>query len=178
MAALAMAVEARDSYSRGHLDRVGNISVHVAQHMGLPPLEVGYLRDAAKIHDVGKIGVPDDILSKPSPLTEQEWKMMKRHPEIGEGIIKQWTSLKPLGDIIRHHHEKLDGTGYPDGLKGDEITLPVRILAISDIYDALTTDRPYRKAMSYEQALETMRGMENKIDQKVVDALIVVIPKL
>ncbi|NTV30264.1 MAG: HD domain-containing protein [Candidatus Omnitrophica bacterium] len=177
LAALAMAVEAKDSYSRGHLDRVGNLSVRIAQHMGMAPLEVGYLRDAAKIHDVGKIGVTDDVLTKPSQLNDQEWAMMKRHPEIGESIIKPITSLQPLCDIVRHHHEKLDGSGYPDGLKDADIKLPVRILAIADIYDALTTNRPYRGAMSHDDAVRVMRDMAGKIDQKVVDALLEIVNK-
>jgi HD-GYP domain-containing protein (c-di-GMP phosphodiesterase class II) len=177
LAALAMAVEAKDPYSRGHLDRVGNLSVRIAQHVGMPPQEVGHLRDAARIHDVGKIGVTDEVLSKPAPLTDQEWTMMKRHPEIGEGIIKPITSLAPLCDIMRHHHEKLDGSGYPDGLKGDEIKLPARILAIADIYDALTTDRPYRKAMPHEQAITCMREMGEKVDQKIIDALLEIVQK-
>ncbi len=177
LAALAMAVEAKDAYSRGHLDRVGNLAVGIAQHMGMPPHEVGYLRDAARIHDVGKIGVTDDVLAKPAPLSPQEWVMMKRHPEIGESIIKPITSLHPLCDIVRHHHEKLDGSGYPDGLKDEQIALPVRILAVADIYDALTTDRPYRKAMVHPEAVNVMRGMVGKIDQKVVDALLEILAK-
>lgn len=177
LAALAMAVEAKDSYSRGHLDRVGGFAVAIAQHIGMPPFEVGFLRDAARIHDVGKIGVTDDVLAKPAVLNEQEWTMMKRHPEIGESIIKPITSLQPLCDIIRHHHEKLDGSGYPDALKGDQIKLPVRILAVADIYDALTTDRPYRRAMQHQEAIKVMRDMEGKIDQKIVDALIAIIER-
>jgi HD-GYP domain-containing protein (c-di-GMP phosphodiesterase class II) len=171
LAALAMAVEAKDIYSRGHLDRVGHISVQIAQRLGMTPQEVGHVRDAARIHDLGKIGVTDEILVKAEPLSAQEWIIMKRHPEIGEGIIKPISSLQPLCDIVRHHHEKLDGSGYPDGLKGDEIKLPVRIMSIADIYDALTTDRPYRKAMPYGEAIRTMREMGGEIDQGIVDAL-------
>ncbi|MBF0619165.1 MAG: HD domain-containing protein [Candidatus Omnitrophica bacterium] len=175
LSALAMAVEAKDPYSRGHLDRVGQYCVSIAQYMGLEPKEVGYLRDAAKVHDIGKIGITDDVLSKPGPLSNQEWVVMKRHPEIGEGIIKPITSLQPLCDIIRHHHEKLDGTGYPDGLKAEAITLPVRILAVADIYDALTTDRPYRQAMPVQEAEKVLRSMGAQVDQKIVDALIAVV---
>ncbi|MBF0594884.1 MAG: HD domain-containing protein [Candidatus Omnitrophica bacterium] len=171
LSALAMAVEAKDNYSRGHLDRVGQYSVSIAQHIGLTPEEVGNVRDAAKIHDVGKIGIMDEILTKPAALTDQEWVIMKRHPEIGEGIIRPISSLQSLCDMVRHHHEKLDGTGYPDGLKGDQITLPVRILAIADIFDALTSDRPYRKALSHDEAFKTLRSMGEKIDQKIVDVL-------
>jgi hypothetical protein len=171
LSALAMAVEAKDPYSRGHLDRVAKISVAIALDLGLSPEEVGDLRDAARIHDVGKIGVTDDVLSKPAPLSDQEWVMMKRHPEIGESIIRPVSSLKQLCDMVRHHHEKLDGSGYPDGLKEADISRSVRILAIADIYDALTTDRPYRKAMLHVQAMKTMRDMGNKIDQSVVDTV-------
>lgn len=178
LSALAMAVEARDTYSRGHLDRVGQICVSIARHMGLPMETVANLRDGAKIHDVGKIGVPDDVLSKPAPLTEQEWVMMRRHPEIGESIIKPISSLQPLCDLVRHHHEKLDGSGYPDGLKGDEISLSARILAVADIYDALTTDRPYRKGMTHAEAMGIMRSMEDKIDGSVITVLEEIIPLL
>lgn len=171
LAALAMAVEAKDPYSRGHLERVGSYAVKIAQHMGLEPVDVSHLRDAARLHDVGKIGVTDDVLAKPAPLTDQEWAMMKRHPEIGEGILKPITSLQPLCDLVRHHHEKLDGSGYPDGLKGDQISVPARILCVADIYDALVTDRPYRKALAHEEAVATLRGMAGRIDQQVVDAL-------
>jgi HD-GYP domain-containing protein (c-di-GMP phosphodiesterase class II) len=171
LTALAMAVEARDPYSRGHLERVGQYCIAVAQYMGLPPEQVGYLRDAAKLHDIGKIGITDDVLSKQGPLTEQEWAIMKKHPEIGESIIGSISSLKPLCDIIRHHHEKLDGTGYPDRLKDEQISLPVRILSVADIYDALITDRPYRKGMPLRQAEAVLRAMVEALDQKVVDAL-------
>lgn len=171
LSALAMAVEAKDPYSRGHLDRVAKISVMLALDMGFSPEEVGDIRDAARIHDVGKIGVTDDVLSKPAPLTDHEWVMMKRHPEIGESIIRPVSSLKQLCDLVRHHHEKLDGSGYPDGLKEAEISKPVRILAIADIYDALTTDRPYRKAMLRNEAFKIMHDMGKKIDQEIVDIL-------
>jgi HD-GYP domain-containing protein (c-di-GMP phosphodiesterase class II) len=177
LTALAMAVEARDPYSRGHLERVGQYCIAVAQYMGLPTEEVGHLRDAAKLHDIGKIGVSDDVLSKQGPLTEHEWVIMKKHPEIGESIVSSISSLKPLCDIIRHHHEKLDGSGYPDRLKGAQISLPVRILSVADIYDALTTDRPYRKAMPRHQAEAVLRAMVEEVDQKVVDTLFVVTSK-
>lgn len=175
LSALAMAVEAKDNYSRGHLDRVGQYAVTLARALGLSPEEVGNVRDAARIHDVGKIGITDDVLCKPVPLSDPEWAIMKRHPEIGEGIIKPITSLRPLCDMVRHHHEKLDGTGYPDGLKGDQITMPVRILAIADIFDALTSDRPYRKALSHDEAFRTLREMGETIDQKVVDVLVKIV---
>ena len=171
LAALAMAVEAKDPYSRGHSDRVSQYCVAISQHLGLSSEVVGSLRDASRIHDVGKIGVTDDVLSKPGPLNDQEWAMMRRHPEIGESIIKPVSTLQSLCDLVRHHHEKLDGSGYPDKLKGDEISLPARILGISNIYDVLTTDRSYRKALVMPDAIRMMREMGGLIDQDIVIAL-------
>lgn len=172
ISALALAVEAKDPYSRGHLDRVSEYSLKIAEKMNLPEEDKKILRDAARLHDLGKIGVTDDVLSKPGPLNDQEWVVMKNHPEIGEGIVKPVKSLSNLCDVIRHHHEKLDGSGYPDGLKGDEIHPLARILAVADITDAIMTDRPYRKALTKEQAKKALRDMGDKIDQKIVDVLI------
>ncbi|MDD3374631.1 MAG: HD domain-containing protein [Candidatus Omnitrophica bacterium] len=171
ISALALAVEAKDPYSRGHLDRVSDYSLKIAEKFGLTDDEKKLLRDAARLHDLGKIGITDDILCKNGPLTEQEWVVMRNHPEIGEGIVKSVKSLSGLCDIVRHHHEKLDGTGYPDGLKGDEISLLVRILAVADICDALMTNRPYRRALSAEETKKTLKEMGDKVDQKIVDAL-------
>jgi len=171
ISALAMAVEAKDPYSRGHSDRVANYAVQIAQYMGLGQEDIQTLRDAAKMHDLGKIGVVDSILRKESPLTSEEMEMMKKHCEIGEGIIKPIRSLRHLCDPIRHHHEKIDGSGYPDGLKGAQVTPLVRILAVSDIFDALTTSRPYRQPFTAVKAMAELRGMKNQIDQNVVDAL-------
>jgi HD-GYP domain-containing protein (c-di-GMP phosphodiesterase class II) len=140
--------------------------------MGLGQSDVKMLRDAARLHDIGKIGVTDMVLLKPGPLNDEEWEMMKKHPEIGEGIIKPIQSLRNLCDIVRHHHEKLDGSGYPDGLKGDEIKPLVRILTVADIFDALTTDRPYRKGFTHDKAIEELRKMEGKLDMKMVEALV------
>ncbi|MBF0123585.1 MAG: GAF domain-containing protein [Candidatus Omnitrophica bacterium] len=177
LAALAMAVEAKDPYSRGHSDRVSQYSVAIAQQLGLAPEVVEDIKDAARIHDIGKIGVADEVLSKPGPLTRMEWAMMGRHPEIGESLVKPVATLKSLGDLIRHHHEKLDGSGYPDKLKGEQISIPVRILAVSEIYDALTTDRPYRNALVKQDALRRMREMGVLIDQDVVATLEEVLKK-
>ncbi len=172
ISALALAVDAKDTYSRGHLDRVANYSVMIAKQLKLSTSDVKTLRDAARLHDIGKIGVTDMVLLKPGPLNDEEWEMMKKHPEIGEGIIKPIQSLRNLCDIVRHHHEKLDGSGYPDGLKGDEITHLVRILTVADIFDALTTDRPYRKGFTHEKAIEELRKMQGKLDMTVVEAFV------
>lgn len=172
ISALALAVDAKDPYSRGHLDRVAKYAVQIAERFGLNSDEKNTLRDAARLHDLGKIGVTDEILSRPGPLDAEAWSLMKKHPEIGEGIIKPISSLRNLCDIIRHHHEMLDGSGYPDGLKGDAISLFARILAVADIFDAITTDRPYRKACTPKEAIDKLREMRTTIDQKVVDALL------
>jgi len=171
ISALAMAVEAKDPYSRGHLDRVANIALQIASAMDLPKEDVIALRDAAKLHDLGKIGVVDEVLTKAGPLDREEMAVMRKHPEIGEGIIKPIRSLENLCDMIRHHHERLDGSGYPDGLKGDDIHLLVRILMVADIFDAITSDRPYHKALTSAGAIRELRLMGEKVDQHIVDVL-------
>jgi HD-GYP domain-containing protein (c-di-GMP phosphodiesterase class II) len=174
ISALALAVNAKDKYSWGHLDRVAQYGVQIAKRMGLDDDEIQTLRDAARLHDLGKIGIPDNVLGKRGKLSDQEWELMKRHPEIGESIIKPIHSLNHLCDIVRHHHEKLDGSGYPDGLSGDEISPLVRITTVADIYDALTSDRPYRERFSREKAFEMLREMRDKgqLDSDVVEILI------
>lgn len=171
ISALAMAVEAKDPYSRGHLDRVANIAVRIGDAMRLSKEDVLALRDAAKLHDLGKIGVMDGVLTKTGPLNKDESMLMRKHPIIGESIIKPIHSLDNLCDMIRHHHEKLDGSGYPDGLKEDEISPLVRILAVADIFDAVTSERPYRKAMTSAAAIDELRSMKEKIDQDIVNTL-------
>jgi HD-GYP domain-containing protein (c-di-GMP phosphodiesterase class II)/Sec-independent protein translocase protein TatA len=170
ISALALAVDAKDKYSRGHLDRVSKYCIRIAENLGLDKDDISVLRDGARLHDIGKIGVPDAILYKPGKLDTDEWEVVKKHPEIGESIIKPISSLSHLCDLIRHHHEKLDGSGYPDGLKGEEISPLVRILTIADIYDALTTDRSYRSRMSHEKAVSVLREMDNQLDQDIVEA--------
>ncbi|MCX5681287.1 MAG: HD-GYP domain-containing protein [Candidatus Omnitrophica bacterium] len=172
ISALALAVEARDRYSRGHQDRVAEYSVKIAEKLKLSERERDTLRDAAKLHDLGKIGISDEILSKPGSLTDEEWGVMRTHPSVGEEIVKPIKSLAHLRDLVRHHHEKIDGSGYPDGLKGDQVSFLVRILSVADIYDALRTSRPYRKALSKEEAVELLEEMGEKIDQRVVKVLI------
>lgn len=172
ISALALAVDAKDKYSRGHLDRVAKYCVLIAKKLGLEEGDIQTLRDAARLHDLGKIGIPDEVLQKKGPLNHQEWLLMRKHPEIGESIIKPIRSLSHLCDIVRHHHEKLDGSGYPDGLKGDEIMPLARITTIADIYDALTSDRPYRPKMAQKEAYEQLHNMEDKIDQDIVGAFI------
>src|SRR5580692_5470966 len=155
---LALSIEAKDPYTKGHCDRLSSYSEALGRRLGLPQEQCVALRRAGVVHDIGKIAVPEHILIKPGPLTEAEWEVMREHPVIGERICAPLRSFRLVLPIIRHHHEKLDGTGYPDGLKGDKIPLTARVLQITDIYDALVTDRPYRKALPHEEAIQTMRS--------------------
>ena len=168
ISALALAVEARDKYSRGHLDRVAEYAIKIARQLNLSDEDINTLRDGARLHDVGKIGIPDEILRKASGLTPEERDMMRKHTEIGENIIKPISSLRKLCDVVRHHHELLDGSGYPDSLRGDEICLLTRILTVADIFDALTTNRSYRAAFSFADAKKELLRMDAKLDQNVV----------
>lgn len=155
---LALSIEAKDPYTKGHCDRLSAYSEAMGLRLGLPQDQCVALRRAGVVHDIGKIGVPEHILLKRGPLSDTEWKVMKEHPLTGERICSPLKSFRLVLPIIRHHHEKLDGSGYPDGLKGDAIPMTARILQITDIYDALVTDRPYRAALSHADAVETMRG--------------------
>jgi putative two-component system response regulator len=154
---LALSIEAKDPYTEGHCDRLSKYSVALAEKLGLPEELRVALRRGGLVHDIGKLAVPESILLKPGLLTPEERKIMEQHTIVGERICTPLRSFRHVLPIIRHHHEKLDGTGYPDGLKGEEIPLTARILQITDIYDSLSTDRPYRKALSSEEAFATMR---------------------
>jgi HD-GYP domain-containing protein (c-di-GMP phosphodiesterase class II) len=176
ISALAIAVEARDPYSRGHLDRVSQYSVRTAQKLGLDEQTIKDIKDAAELHDVGKIGISDDILKKANALTAEETRMMNKHPIIGEAIIKPVRQLSNLCDIVRHHHEWLDGSGYPDGLKGDKISLGAKILCAVDAFDAMTSDRPYRKALSIDEAKAELRKYVGiRYDTRVVETFLTII---
>ena len=154
---LALSVEAKDPYTNGHCDRLARYSVALGKRLDLSPEYLKALHRGGILHDVGKIGVPDAILLKPGPLTEAERQVVQTHPVIGERICAPLKSLRLVLPIIRHHHERLDGSGYPDGLKGDEIPLTARILQTVDLYDAFTTQRPYKPAYSSDQAFAIMR---------------------
>jgi putative two-component system response regulator len=155
--ALALSIEAKDPYTEGHCDRLSLSSEALAKRLSLTEDERIALRRGGVIHDIGKVAVPDQILLKPGPLTPEERKIMEQHTVVGAGICSPLKSFRSILPIIRHHHEKMDGSGYPDGLKGDAIPLTARILQTVDIYDALTTDRPYRKALAAERAFSIMR---------------------
>jgi putative two-component system response regulator len=150
--ALALSIEAKDPYTEGHCDRLSESSEALAKRLSLGEEESIALRRGGVIHDIGKVVVPDQILLKPGPLTPEERKIMERHTVVGAGIVSPLKSFRSVLPIIRHHHEKMDGSGYPDGLRGDAIPLTARVLQIVDIYDALTTDRPYRNALPAEKA--------------------------
>ena len=154
---LALSIEAKDPYTEGHCDRLSKYSVALAEKLGMPEELRVALRRAGLVHDIGKLAVPESILLKPGPLTPEERKIMEQHTVAGERICAPLRSFRHVLPIIRHHHEKQDGSGYPDGLKGEQVPLTARILQITDIYDALTTDRPYRKALSVEKAFSIMR---------------------
>ncbi len=154
---LARSIESKDPYTHGHCERLSDYSARLGQHLGLSADEITALRRAGVVHDVGKVAVPDAILLKPSRLTEAEWKLIQEHPVVGERICAPLKSFRLVLPIIRHHHEKLDGSGYPDGLRGDAIPVTARVLQIVDVYDALTTDRPYKKAFTITDALQTMK---------------------
>jgi putative two-component system response regulator len=152
LSSLALSIEAKDPYTEGHCDRLSKYSVAVAEKLGLPEDLRVALRRGGLVHHIGKLGVPEHILLKPGPLTPEERKIMEQHTIMGERICAPLRSFRHVLPIIRHHHEKQDGSGYPDGLKGAGVPLTARILQITDIYDALTTDRPYRKALPPPEA--------------------------
>jgi cyclic di-GMP phosphodiesterase len=154
---LAQSVEERDSALGQHCHRLALMAAAMGVALGLPGNDILSLQRGAYLHDIGKVAIPDHVLFKPGPLTSEEWEVMKTHAERGERICSSMRSLAPVLPIIRHHHERWDGTGYPDGLKREEIPLLARILQLADIYDALTTSRPYKRTMTSEEALQNIR---------------------
>jgi putative two-component system response regulator len=154
---LARSIEGKDPYTHGHCERLAGYSARLGTEMGLPDAQIVALRRAGVVHDIGKVAIPDSILLKPRGLSAEEWELMKQHPVIGERICAPLKSFRLVLPIIRHHHEKYDGSGYPDGLRGESIPMTARVLQIVDVYDALTTERPYKKALSSDEALQTMR---------------------
>src|ERR1700728_2199221 len=154
---LARSIEGKDPYTHGHCERLADYSARLGEQLGLPDEQLTALRRGGVVHDIGKIAVPDAILLKPGKLSEEEWKLMREHPVVGERICAPLKSFRSVLPIIRHHHEKFDGSGYPDGLKGESIPLTARVLQIVDVFDALTTERPYKKAFSASDALQTMQ---------------------
>jgi putative two-component system response regulator len=154
---LARSIEGKDPCTHGHCERLADYSARLGEQLGLTEDQITALRRAGVVHDVGKVAVPDAILLKPGRLTPDEWTIIREHSVVGERICAPLKSFRLVLPIIRHHHEKLDGSGYPDGLRGDAIPITARILQIVDVYDALTTERPYKRAFSIADSLQTMK---------------------
>lgn len=168
---LAAAVEAKDPYTEGHLRRLEKYSTEICTAMGLSSQVTTAVRRAALLHDVGKIGIPEAIIQKPGPLTPEEYETVKEHTIIGERICRQLSDGADVGPIVRGHHERWDGAGYPDRLAAESIPLGARIVAVADAWDAMTTDRPYRKALPLEKAMQTLReGAGTQWDRRVIEA--------
>lgn len=171
VSALSQAIDAKDGYTRGHADRVSRIAGAIGRELGLPESEIEHIELAAMLHDIGKIGIQDRILLKPTRLDDDEQEAMRRHPIYSAAILNPSAQLKPLVPIVLHHHEHYDGSGYPDGLVGEEIPIASRIVLVSDAYEAMTSDRLYRKAVGHERALEQLRNFAGvQFDPKVVSA--------
>jgi len=155
---LALTIEARDAYTDGHCQRLASYATALGIRLDLPDDELATLHRGGFLHDIGKIGVSDAVLLKPAALSASEYRQIQQHTVIGDRLCGELRSLRPVRPIIRHHHERLDGSGYPDGLKGDAIPLLAQIIGIVDVYDAATTDRPYKPAKSTERAFEELRS--------------------
>ena len=169
--ALAAAIDGKDPYTRGHSERVSRVSVAIAQRLGLSDEECEKIRVSALLHDVGKIGIDDKVLKKPAALTDEEYEIMKQHPQKGYKILSQIPGIQEFLPGMYMHHEMVDGQGYPQGLKGDEIPLMGLIVAVADTFDAMTTDRPYQRAMKFEDAVERIQSfVGTRYDERVVAA--------
>lgn len=171
--AMVRSLEAKDSYTRGHSDRVSEYSYKIAVNMSIDPKQAELLKKAAQMHDIGKLGIQDDILNKKSSLSEGEWDIVRKHPEVGEEILKPVFLDAQMLSVIRSHHERYDGTGYPDGLKADEANIFSQIVSVADAYDAMTSSRSYHTALSKEVALAKIKaGSGAQFNPVVVQALL------
>lgn len=174
----AYVLDLRDKETEGHSQRVADLTMKIAKEIGIQKEELIHIRRGALLHDIGKIVIPDSILLKPEKLTEEEWEIMKKHPVYAYQILSRIEYLRPAIDVPYCHHEKWDGSGYPRGLKGEEIPLSARIFAVADVFDALTSNRPYRKAWSRESALEYIKKESGKhFDPKIVEIFLKVVEK-
>jgi putative two-component system response regulator len=171
--ALAYALEAKDIYTSGHSQRVTEISVAIAKELSLPKESIEKIRLAGLVHDIGKIGVRESVLNKPGSLSEEEYEHVRLHSQTGEHILKPLVEDKEILKAVRHHHERYDGAGYPDGLKGERIPLLARIISVADTFDAMTSERPYRKALTEEAACaEVERCRGTQFDPEAADAFL------
>ena len=176
---LSNALDLRDRETEGHSRRVTELTVRLAQALNMSEEEILPMRRGALLHDMGKIGIPDSILHKPDQLTDEEWIIMRKHPQFAHDMLFAIEYLRPALDIPFNHHEKWDGTGYPRGLKGEEIPMAARLFAVADVWDALTSDRPYRPAWTEEQALAYIREQSGKhFDPQVVELFFKVIEEV
>jgi putative two-component system response regulator len=174
LCSLGLSVESRDPYTEGHCERLSNYASELGEYLGLDEESIVALKRGGFLHDLGKVAIPDDVLKKASNLTAAERKVMQRHPVIGERICKPLKSLRRVLPIIRHHHEHWDGSGYPDGLAGENIPLLARVLQVVDVYDALRTARPYKPALSHEAAIQVMQREADSgmLDPQIVRAFV------
>lgn len=172
--AMIRSLEAKDHYTRGHSDRVGDYAERIALEMGLGGQKAAMLKEAAQLHDIGKLGIHEDILNKKEQLSPDEWDVLHKHPQVGEDILKPiFFEDYDFLSVVRSHHERYDGTGYPDGLKGNEISLSAQIIAVADSYDAMTSSRAYRAALSKEEGISRLKqGSGTQFNPKIVEAFI------
>jgi HD-GYP domain-containing protein (c-di-GMP phosphodiesterase class II) len=178
VSALSQAIDAKDGFTRGHADRVSRIAGAIARQVGLSEKQIEQIELAGMLHDIGKIGVEDRILMKPARLEADEQELMRRHPIYGASILEPSAALRPLVPIVLHHHENFDGSGYPDGLRGEEIPVGSRIMIVADAYEAMTSDRIYRKAMGHDRAMEQLNRFKgSQFDPTMVRALEQVVHK-
>lgn len=173
VAALTSAIDASDPFTHGHSFRVSRYALRIGRAMGMSSRDFEMLEYAGLLHDIGKIAIQNDILLKVGPLTEDEWRSLKSHPSIGADIVEQLKFLREAAEVIRSHHERPDGMGYPRGLKGEEVPLAARILNVVDAFDAMTSDRPYRKALPIERVIEEIKTYKGRqFDEEVADILL------
>ncbi|MEA2626877.1 MAG: cyclic di-GMP phosphodiesterase [Candidatus Binatota bacterium] len=171
---LSSAIEAKDAYTEGHAERVAHYAVQIGKQLDLPPEALRRLRLGGLLHDIGKIGVPEAVLNKPGALDDAEWQIMKKHPMMGYKICEPLRSLRDVLPMIRSHHERPNGTGYPDALAGENVPLEARIVGVADIYDALATTRSYKRAFSRDRCIEILRedAAAGRLDPNVVEAFL------
>ncbi len=174
---LANAIEEKDGYTSGHCDRLQTLSTKTGEYLGLSLERLEALTYAAYLHDMGKAKIPEEILDKKGPLTDEEWEIIKTHPTIGKKMVEN-TAQKKVGIIVEQHHERIDGSGYPHGLKGNDISVEAQIVGIVDTFDAITTERPYRKAQSVEDAIAELISLKDvKFSGHIIDAFLTVLQK-
>ena len=172
LVALAEVIDLRDPFTLGHSQYVTRYSVLIAKKLGLSSENLDLIRNVGLLHDIGKIGIPDAILMKPFPLTKKEYQIIQQHTILGSDILKKAHSLKHLAPIVRHHHERYDGTGYPDRIKGNDIPIEARIIAIADAVEAMASDRPYRRALSYKKIEEELkRNSGTQFDPMIIETM-------